>query len=135
MDYTALAAELTDDPLVRGYAGMTDAQARDDLNTVYRTVKLEFAEGDVMYSETDGSDWDSLTDAQKTLWLDTCGIPRHDVTKGPTFSTVKELFKPGGAASTTWDNLMAYVNEPASRAVELGFGSVTEGDIQNARAI
>ena len=32
-----LSDELANDPLGRGYAGMTDAQAATDLNTVYRT--------------------------------------------------------------------------------------------------
>ena len=36
MDYVALKSELTVDPLSRGYAGMTDAEAAIDLNTVYR---------------------------------------------------------------------------------------------------
>lgn len=38
MDYTALAAELSTDPLTRGYSAMTDAQAATDLNTVYRSA-------------------------------------------------------------------------------------------------
>lgn len=33
---TALADELTNDPLTRGYAGMTDEAAAADLNTAYR---------------------------------------------------------------------------------------------------
>ncbi len=36
MSLQILADELTNDPLARGYAGMTDSQARDDVNTAYR---------------------------------------------------------------------------------------------------
>ena len=36
VDLVALNAELTTDPLVRGYAGMGNAAAADDLNTFYR---------------------------------------------------------------------------------------------------
>ena len=36
-DYSALKTELTIDPLARGYATMTDAQAAASLNTVNRT--------------------------------------------------------------------------------------------------
>ena len=36
MNYQDLASELTSDPLVRGYAAMTDEQAAVDLNTAYR---------------------------------------------------------------------------------------------------
>ena len=37
MGYEALRAELNDDPLGRGYSGMTDQQCVDSLNTVDRT--------------------------------------------------------------------------------------------------
>jgi len=37
MNYPVLIAELTGDPLGRGYAGMSDSQAAADLNTAYRT--------------------------------------------------------------------------------------------------
>ena len=102
----AIADEINNDPLVRGYSAMTDEQVKDDANSLYESRKKLFVEGDQMYAETDSSDWVGLAGIDKTLWLDTCGIPRHDVTKGPTFSTVKHLFKPGGATSVTWDNLM-----------------------------
>ena len=36
MDYTILATELIDDPLLRGYSTMTDTEARVDLNSLYR---------------------------------------------------------------------------------------------------
>ena len=60
-DLVALKAELDTDPLVRGYAGMTDAQAATDLNLVNRPNVVDineifkFMAIDEVYS-TDGSD-------------------------------------------------------------------------------
>jgi len=39
-DIDALSQELTNDPLGRGYSGMTDQQAADDLNTAYRAYTV-----------------------------------------------------------------------------------------------
>ena len=39
MDYVALASEISLDPLLRGYSGMTNAQIADDLNTAYRPAE------------------------------------------------------------------------------------------------
>ena len=38
MDYAALKAELDNDPMSRGYAGMSDAAVADDLNEQRYTV-------------------------------------------------------------------------------------------------
>jgi len=35
-DFNGIKAEIDADPLTRGYAGMTDVQVADDMNTVYR---------------------------------------------------------------------------------------------------
>ena len=40
-DIEALATELANDPLGRGYASMTDQEAANDLNTAYRTYTVE----------------------------------------------------------------------------------------------
>src|SRR6056297_877635 len=45
MDYAKLTAELTDDPLGRGYAGMTDAEAEASLNTADREVQTTVPAG------------------------------------------------------------------------------------------
>ena len=37
-DIAGIKAEIDADPLGRGYAGMTDQQVADDLNTAYREL-------------------------------------------------------------------------------------------------
>jgi hypothetical protein len=39
MNIAALATELTTDPLTRGYSGMSDQAAADDVNTLYRPAE------------------------------------------------------------------------------------------------
>lgn len=63
MDYQALKTELTTDPLVRGYSGMSDEAAASDLNTEYRTnTSLDIAQAlkflllDNTYKINDGTD-------------------------------------------------------------------------------
>ncbi|GAG13895.1 unnamed protein product [marine sediment metagenome] len=130
----AIADEINTDPLARGYSGMTDEQVKDDANTLYQERKKAYVEGDGMYATTVSDDWDGLTDAQQSRWLNTCAIPRHDVTKGPTFSTVKQLFKPGGVASPTYDALLVFAFEAISRGTELDTGTWLTGDVVTARA-
>ena len=41
MNYEILKAEVTDDPLARGYSGMSDQAVADSMNAVDRTVDRE----------------------------------------------------------------------------------------------
>lgn len=58
MSLQVLKDELTADPLGRGYSGMTDAEAADDLNTAYRESTMgSFNNGvAMMYRHTDEAD-------------------------------------------------------------------------------
>lgn len=44
----SLKSEITADPLGRGYAGMTDQQVADDLNSVYRTRDINVSMRDLI---------------------------------------------------------------------------------------
>jgi hypothetical protein len=77
MDYQALNTELTTDPLTRGYSGMTDQQAADDLNTVYRTRDRGSMLGDEIFAATDNAEFVGLSDHKQQLWnpLVFCPLP------------------------------------------------------------
>ena len=111
-----LAAELTNDPLARGYAGMTDQQAADDLNTAYRTQTIDFVTGAEIFNATDDTEYGALTETQKASWDRLCGISTVDVTSGIAKAREAELFGPG---TTTRTNLLALKNIPITRAQEL----------------
>ena len=55
MDIDKLRDELTTDPLARGYSGMSDKEAADDLNTEYRTTPKATITGDEAFTATDAS--------------------------------------------------------------------------------
>ena len=133
-----LADELTTDPLTRGYAAMTDQQAADDLNTIYRTwnrinVPLtELVEG-IVYAE-----YIALTDAQRQ-YIDL--LIRAEVTNVNSGNPRTGLLATFTAGTDTRSNLAGMATETISRAVELarinnlGERAATEGLVQKARAL
>jgi len=52
-----LSDELTNDPLTRGYAGMTDEEATTDLNTEYRDVNYPILIDAVNYAIRENGKW------------------------------------------------------------------------------
>ena len=128
----SLKDEITNDPLTRGYAGMTDAQVADSLtNTIDRVVTKQFISGSEIFNATDDTEYSALTDAQKSAWDALCAIDQIDTVSGVAKAREAELF---GGGTTTRTNLLAIRNETVSRAQELGLGNVNEGDVRQARA-
>ena len=68
MDLQILKTELDSDPLARGYASMTDAQAADSLNAVNRTVDTETVQGWELWGATVLTEYSALTAAQRDFW-------------------------------------------------------------------
>jgi hypothetical protein len=67
-----LRTELSDDPLTRGYASMTDEEAAIDLNTTYRERNKTSMTGSEVLNAVDATNWAGLTDAQKQVVWDGC---------------------------------------------------------------
>lgn len=140
MDYQVLKTELTTDPLTRGYSGMSDLQAANDLNTVYRTITRPTVAGWEIFNETDSTEYGALTDAQKASWDALCAIDQIDTASGVAKSREAELF---GAGTTTRSNLQDLRTEDVSRADELSRTSapgpcpvpVRESDVAFARSL
>ena len=129
MDYVALNSELQTDPLTRGYAAMSDQQAADDLNTVYRTRNRSVMTGKEVKDRIDTTEWASRTDAQKQIILALCN--RDDL---DPFGIDAQIFQDAMAGATnTLDALNSYRVESISRAEELGFGFVTAANVDSAR--
>lgn len=126
----SLIDEITNDPLVRGYSGMTDAELADSLNTENRSVTKQFLTGSEIFNATDDVEYAALTDAQKSSWDALCAIGSIDTNSGVAKAREAELF---GVSTTTRANLLAVRTQTVSRAVELGLGSVDEGDVKKAR--
>jgi len=131
MDYYALWQELDNDPLGRGYSGMSNAEAAADLNTEYRTQHKATLTSDEMFTKTDATEFSNLTDHKQDLWVGFCG---HDIDPWDSVnvSFVKWIF---GNQSTTVSNLGGARTDSISRAAELGLGTVKPGHVQNARLV
>jgi len=130
-DIQLLATELSTDPLTRGYAGMGDEAAADDLNTVYRTRNLSSISGDSAFGATNETEFAALIDSKKQLWLAWCGRETIDPFQAANVAFVQWVF---GGGSATVAALSGLRTEQVSRANELGIGHVQPGNVTEARA-
>lgn len=122
MNYEVLKNEISGDPLVRGYSGMTQQQVADDLNTVYRTRNRASVTGKEVKDRITSADWASRSDAQKAQLL--ALVARDDL---DPFGIDADIFIEAmtGHLETTVADLNTYRVENVSRAEELGLGVVT----------
>ena len=135
--YEDIKAELDTDALGRGYAGMTAAEAANNLNDADspngRTITKERLSGADVFAATVDTEFDALAAADRTEWLQICAIESLEPQNGkPAASTVIRLF---GGGSATVTALQVLREEVVSRGVEINLGNITVGDIQNARAL
>jgi hypothetical protein len=130
----ALKAELVNDPLGRGYAGMTLEQKVTSLNAVNRPApERSFVSGSEIYNTIVPAEFTALTDAQKQNVRDVFGLgDRIDVRTGTNIRT--SLLNAFGAGTATRTALGALVTQQQSRASELGLAGVTATDIVDAEA-
>lgn len=128
-----LKNEITTDPLVRGYSGMTDAEIASDLNTVYRTRTRTTLTAAQVYEQIDVAEFQALADAQKVYVRDIIGLGGDiDVQAGSKARDVMLSIFGGGSQTIT--DLAAILVDNISRADELGLGVVTEGLVIEAKA-
>jgi len=126
-----LKSEIDNDPLTRGYAGMTDQQIAESLNAVDRTVTAEFLSGSDVLNNTDHAEFTALTVGNQQKWLQLCAVDSIDTSSGIAKSLEASLFGPGTATRTA---LLAARQSTVSRATELGIGFVQVGIVQQVRA-
>ena len=133
INYTALASELTTDPLSRGYSSMSDQVAANSLNTANRTVDRLFITSEELAGSIDLADWSGLTNEQRIYMtmLTGSGAPIRTVAGSQTRTNLLALF---GAGTTTRANLLPLLTHTISRAAELGFDPIGAGDVAKARA-
>jgi hypothetical protein len=129
MDITALATELTSDPLGMGYSGMTDEEAANSLNTVNRGRNRTSMSGREMADNINNTEYDGLSDTKKSQVLSLVGATDIDPF-GFVANVLKDVF---GVGSTTLVALIAARVETISRAEEIGIGWVRPGNVTEAR--
>ena len=125
-----LKDEITNDPLARGYAGMTDEQVATSLNTADRSRNLTSISGSVIKAKIVDAEYDALTAGKKSELLSL--LARDDLDPwGFDANVIKNVF---GNASATLAALAGERTESISRAEELGLGTVFQGHVEGARA-
>lgn len=126
-----LEDEVTNDPLGRGYVGMTNAEVAADLNTEYRSIEPDSISTEVFLRGMDKGEWNGLTDVDRQYLQILLAREMIDIRTGTeTRDALLALF-PGGSQTRT--NLLALATITVSRGVELGFGFVGEGDVWDVR--
>lgn len=127
-----IRGELDADPLTRGYSGMGDQAAADDLNTVYRTrVRDRVATWEVLEA-TVPSEYSALTAGEKTRYQTFISAGVIDPSGPNIRAGFAEMF---GTGTVTRANLLVLQDEDISRGEELEVGAVSEGDVTRARAL
>jgi hypothetical protein len=132
MNYSELKAELDAGHPVTGAYNADDALAADELNAENRTITVESVSGSAILNATNDTEYLALADAEKTRWLGVCGADSIDISNGVAKAEEADLFGPG---TTTRANLAALKVPTVSRAMELGFGLIEDGDVTFARAL
>jgi len=132
VDFVKLKAEITTDPLGRGYASMTNVQVVDSLNTVNRTRDRIIVPSHEVFEALDFGELKALAAADRQIVLGLLAMGDVNL-KGPNLrAAFGTIF---GAGPTTRANLVALQTEPVSRAEELGLGNVETRDVTRVRIV
>ena len=152
MDFVALKAELDNDPLTRGYSGMTDEQAAIDLNTEYRTVNYpveldglnlairesgkwtEFKEKSALQTVAGTYDNQSMSEFMD-LFPSLTGNNLIDLQGLYMNGLLDDCVTEGSMGSGARIGIGNFGEQIVSRGVELILGEIRVGDVEEARRI
>ena len=130
MDLAALKAELlAGHPDTLGYDA-NDAVAAGQLNEPNRSEPVKSVTGQAIFEAATPTDYGALPAGDKTLFLGIVGMGTILVNGTNTKAALLAMF---GVGTDTRANLAALQTRAISRAVELSFGVVRAGDVQQAR--
>ena len=114
---SALKTEHDDDPLGRGFSGMSDQEFVDSMNALDRSRNRTSMTGDEVFKNIESKAiWDGLTGDQRLEFLSLCGRDILDPFADANEDVVKTIF---GNTSATVIALQAARVEAISRAQEL----------------
>jgi hypothetical protein len=130
MDYVVLKDELDTDPLVRGYSGMSDQQAANDLNSAYVSVNRDTMTNAEVLENIDPDEFALLTAVEVSMVNAVLSPDSVD----PFGNAQAILLKVFTAGSNTINALAAARVATISRAEDLGLPRVNAGHVAYARA-
>lgn len=129
-DSNALRNEIVNDPLGRGYSGMTDEQVLTSLTTADRPKNKERMTGEEISEAIVKSEYDALSDAAKDRVIAYVNLRSIDPF-GFAQTVFLDIF---GGGSQTITNLAAVRVDQVTRASQIGWNSINIGDVKAARA-
>lgn len=130
MNIDTLRAELTTDPLGRGYAGMTDEEAAADLNVENREITDPIISSAMIFNAVEPAEYAALPD---TKLIDLLLGVGEGIDAGPGTNARAVIVSAFDGGSTTVANLVDAATKTVSRAVEIGLGLVKPGHVEEAR--
>ena len=130
--YTALIAELRDDPAGIGYAAMSDQQALDTLKAATVERIRSSMSGNELFVATVPAEFGAMTVERRQLWIAFCSGSTIDPSHATVVEFVKWIF---GAESQTVAALAEARKEQIPRVVHLGIAEVQIGNVTSAREI
>jgi len=135
MDYAKLRAELLTDPVALGYAGQTDQQAADLLNslTTGRTQPRTQVPVAELFNAIDNGGWPTTALTQDKLAA-VLNMQVIDASNANTRGIIGSIFPNSGATAATNARLQALATRTVSRATELGLEVVAPLDVNRARS-
>ncbi len=133
--YAAIRVELDAGHPDTGAYDADDAVARDEMSLANRTVNKNTTPEEAA-DATDGSEFNSvaLSDAQRQMWISVLSWTTINLNAGIGLETASGMWNQGNTPLTK-AALIATRKQDVGRNTELGFGAITIGDIQNARAL
>jgi hypothetical protein len=106
---------------------MSDQEAADDLNTVYRSVDVTSVKASVVLEATVVTEYNALAAAKQELYRSMLAMGELNPNGTNTKAIFADLF---GGGTTTRSNLLALSTKNVSRAVELlGEGSAVTAEL------
>lgn len=131
MNYLELKTELDAGHPDTGAYDANNLLAADQLNTANRTVDRSVLTGDDLFTATVAAEFAALTDHKQAVWISFCSKDINPFASA-NVAFVQWVF---GAGSATVTALAVIRTETKSRAFELDFGVVREGDVEYARTL
>ncbi len=160
--WTDIKTELDTDPLGRGYAGMTDEQAaqdmdagREDPTQAYRMQNQRVVLAELELAIRESLKWANYREKQQSreadgntyifpnmaefmdIFFSTSAATAGDVDlQGAYFSgLINRMEAEGSMGPQAADLLRDFGEVPVSRGTEIGAGAISEGDVEYARGL
>ncbi len=125
----SLKTEITDDPLARGYSGMSDEELADSLNTADRPRnRTSMSRSEILQAVVPAA-YNALTGDDLVAFWGLLSVENINPF-GVEAEVMKQIF---GTSSATVIALASARIETISRAQELEFGEVKAGHVQFER--